>query len=297
MPADLEDRLGSPRGSGGRAPRFGAPVRLTGLALAVAGLCALVPATAAAGQPDKRPGMRFEHSAESGVLSGGRLVLRGVHHQVPWDDGRRSGVLPVSQLHERLFLPGKPLSGALDIARGSGGAPRLRLSRPRYKAAGRTVSYRVERLDKRPLPRRFGTAALSMVGRAQTQTCEAQVYYNDGEPFGLSVSSYSDWSTDTWETTPWQGHQFRGDEGENWASYGGVLEGCGNTVNLELIPGENGWGGDVSISVSFDWQGNLKTNSCTVSNNPNPVYCVQQAGVSPITYWVYSDRHPYPPRS
>jgi hypothetical protein len=292
MFASNQDHFGSSKESCGRSPRPGGPVRLTGLALAVAGLCALVPATAAAGQADKRSAPRFEHSAKSGGLGGGRLVLRGVHRRVPVvHNNRRSGVVSVRRLHERLFLPGKPVLGALEIARHRGGAaPRLRLSRPRYNAARRTVSYRIKRLDKRPLPRRFGAASLSMVGRAQDQQhCEASVNFNSGEYFYMAVDSYSAWDTDTWDVTPYFSSE---NDSDTWQSDGGDLRGCGNTVNLQLVPEMNGWGGEITISVSFDWQGNLTTNTCTVTNADSNIKCDQEPNVAPITYRVHSSRFP-----
>ena len=102
------------------------------------------------------------HSAKSGELKAGRLILGGVRGRVTWtgNDGR-SGVVSVERVHRRLFVPGIPYAtGLLHVAGHRGGdEPVFRLSRPRYSAARRTVSYRARRIRRRggsPWERRRG---------------------------------------------------------------------------------------------------------------------------------------------
>jgi hypothetical protein len=245
----------------------------------------------------------FEHSAKSGELSGGRLVLRGVHRRVTWvrNDGR-SGTVAVRRLHRRLFLPGKPVISKLALGKGKGDLtkyidynnPDLKLSRARYYPARRTVSYRVKQLDKRALPRRFGAASLSMVGRAQTGAdCEAAVRYDPGADFSMQVSDYSKWDTDTWNIEPPFGHEFTGGEDQIWDSFGGTLRGCGNTVNFAITSnrfdynGRFDWTGIATINLSFDWTGKLTSSSCTITGDASSHVQCDQVGGAPITWRVH----------
>ena len=78
--------------------------RIAGLVLVVAGLVGAWPATALAA-----PGGAtvFVHSAKSGEIREGRLMLRGVDRQLTWvTNGGRSGAVPVARLHRRLFHEG-----------------------------------------------------------------------------------------------------------------------------------------------------------------------------------------------
>jgi hypothetical protein len=140
------------------------------------GLSALAPTAASAGFRDATV---YVHSAKSGELGAGRLTLRGVGRRVSWFTHRgRFGVLSIKRLHRGLFSPGtRAITGMLQVTdRRGGGGLALGLSRPRYNATRRTVSYRARRLNKRRLPslpparaaagfqtRRFGAASLSIV--------------------------------------------------------------------------------------------------------------------------------------
>jgi hypothetical protein len=161
-----------------RSARFwgSAPSRgLSGAAALAAALCSLAPTTAASAQSGVGSSV-FVHSARSGELTGGRLTLRGVSRRVTAisSDGR-SGVVSVTRLQSRLFLPGQPVTGVLHVAGFRGGdEPTFSLTQPRYNASRRTVSYVAKRLNTRHLPRRgagaaqsstptqFGAASLSM---------------------------------------------------------------------------------------------------------------------------------------
>jgi hypothetical protein len=104
-----------------------------------------------AGASEASADVTIEHSAKSGELEGSRLTLRGVSGRVAYaTSGGSSGTASVRWLHRRVFLPSKPATGTRHVAghRG-GGEPTFRLSKPRYNAARRTVSYRAKRLAKK----------------------------------------------------------------------------------------------------------------------------------------------------
>ena len=143
-------------------------------AVAAAGLLAAAPAGA---QTPPRHDTVYVHSAASGELGGGRLTLRGVKPRVTWaHNSGRHGVMRVKLLHRRLFPRAKlAATGTLHVAGHRGGDELiLKLSKPRYNRAGRTVSYRARPLNNKPLPnravraaaaaRRFGAASLSIQG-------------------------------------------------------------------------------------------------------------------------------------
>jgi hypothetical protein len=142
--------------------------------VAAAGLFTLAPA---AGALPAGSAVVFTHSAKSGELVGGRLTLHGARRQVPWaSNGGRSGVASVKRMHSVLFSPGiTSATGTLHVARNHrGDALTFRLSRPRYNASRRTVSYRAKPLSNKRLPgrgagmpRRFGAASLSLLDAPQ----------------------------------------------------------------------------------------------------------------------------------
>jgi hypothetical protein len=116
----------------------------------------------------------FTHSAASGELRGGRLILHGVSGRVTWvTSSGRSGVVSLRRLHRRMFRRATPrATGTLHVVGYYGGdEPTFRLSKPRYNRARRTVSYKAKPLDNKPLPsasaraaRSFGAASLSILG-------------------------------------------------------------------------------------------------------------------------------------
>jgi hypothetical protein len=166
-----------------RGTQAGAAVLAT---VAVAGLLA---ATADA-RPPSGGNTVFVHSAGSGELSGGRLILRGVGRRVTWaHHSGRTGVMAVRRLHRRLFSGGKPAAiGALHVAGHRGGDElTFKLTKPRYNRARRTVSYKVKRLANGGLPgraaaqaaaaaRRFGAASLSIIGATQPSVSLTNTY-------------------------------------------------------------------------------------------------------------------------
>ena len=299
-----EDDFGSPKETWRRSPRrvwrAGRPFWLAGLALAAAGLCALVPATASAAGATL-----VTQSAKSGKLQGGRLTLRGVSGRVAYvlNTGRR-GTLSVRRLHRRLFLPGLPATGTLHVAGYRGGdEPSFRLSKPRRNAARHTVSYKAKRLDHKPLAsgtgraagisrpsRRFGAASLSIVphprltgGDNGGNDCEAAVYVDRGEPFALTAQSWSDWPTDDWNPDP-SALQMEFYGSGSWESDGGLWRGCSNTVNFQAVAEVSGYGGLFTITTQWPWGNGSPSSTCTVTLNSQHISCTQQSGVSPITW-------------
>lgn len=150
---------------------------VAGLALiSAAGLLAAAPAGA---QAPPRESTVFVHSAAGGELGGGRLTLHGVSRRVTWaHNSGRFGVTAVKRMHRMLFAPRTPAAtGTLHVAGHHGGDElTFKLTRPRYTAARRMVSYKVQRVGKGRLPsraaraagiaRRFGPASLTIQGAA-----------------------------------------------------------------------------------------------------------------------------------
>ena len=189
MLTDSEKRSGTFKGSGWRSRRRGrwAGAAAGLVAVAAAGLLAAVPAGA---QEPPRDATVFVHSAKSGELGGGRLTLHGVSGRVTWaHNSGRSGVMKVRRLHRMLFsAKNATATGTLHVAGHRGGDElTFKLSRPRYNAARRAVSYKFKRLGDGRLPsraaqtagapRRFGPASLSMVGALQGSVTVQQITY------------------------------------------------------------------------------------------------------------------------
>jgi hypothetical protein len=242
MLTDTEKRSGIFKGSGPRLRRRGrwAGAAAGFVAVAAAGLLAAVPAAAQAPPRDAV----FVHSATSGELGGGRLALQGVSGRVTWAHASgRSGVMKVKRLHRMLFSAKTArATGILHVAGHRGGDElAFKLSRPRYNAARRTVSYKIERLGGGRLPsrgaqaagapRRFGPASLSIVGAQQgsvtvqqntygcantdpsNPTCWGVLYASGIQASGLLVNvSFSDGSTQQYD-------------------YSGFVDGSGNVQN------------------------------------------------------------------
>ena len=172
-----------------------------GAAVLVAALTTWMIAALPASAQAPPSGALFVHSAKSGQLGGGRLMLEGVTGRVSWaHDSGRAGTLAVRRMHRQLFSAGKPAAtGTLHVAGHRGGDElTLRLSKPRYNATRRMVSYAVRRITGR-LPgraagaagvaRRFGAASLSIVGSQATDgpalQLDADVYGCPSDPAGL----------------------------------------------------------------------------------------------------------------
>jgi hypothetical protein len=262
--------------------------RIAGLVV-VAGLLGAWPATAPAA-----PGGAtvFVHSAQSGEIRGGRLILRGVGRQLTWaTNGGRSGVVSVARLHRRLFPKGTPAAtGLLHIAgRRPGRAVALRLSRPRYSASRHRVSYRARPLRKSqrsPVPRRFGAASLSILGAPAVlggtnggHDCSADVL--DHTLYDLEVVSASKLATDIWSPEPRPGTVIEALTGvASWQSNGGPLLGCSNSTVWEFSATSvqpSPPPGTFTITTTYPWTGPF-SNTCTSSN---PRYACRVGGSNP----------------
>ena len=139
------------------------------------------------------------HSAKSGELAGGRLILHGVRGKVTWTSDRgHSGRVSVRRLHRRGFAPRNPAAtGVLHVAGHRGGdEPTFKLSKPRYNRARRTVSYRAKPLNNKPLrgrtaraagvgspPSRFRAASLSVVPSPQLDGQHCHGRFGNGATF------------------------------------------------------------------------------------------------------------------
>jgi hypothetical protein len=265
-----------------------------------ASLVALAPATAPA-----HGSTVFVHSAASGELSGGRLILREVGRHVTWTHAAgRSGVLRIARLHDRLFAGRTPrASGTLHIAGHRGGDEQaLRLSRPRFNASRGTVSYRVRRISKRRPepgarasqsrePGEFGASSLSIVPAPQVASgdnggndCGIGLVNETG--FGVQPTGSSKWDTDTWATgvptnvVPSHAKDPTGaDIRAYWESDGGLLRGCSNSSTWQLVvdpndPGQAPPPAGVTYTLSMSWPwGSSGSPSCTSTNAQ--FYCLR----------------------
>jgi hypothetical protein len=214
----------------------------------------------------------YVHSGKLGELRGGGLTLHGVRRKVTWasHDGR-SGVLSVATLHRRLFARAAPRgfprsnrrlpapTALLHVAQRPGRVAGLRLSRPRYSAARRTVSYRVKRLDKRRLPPRFGAAWLSIAALGSPQDvyhCSTTV--SNDTNYTMEASAEGKWDTDTWNPAiPFQRILFPGDY-QVYGSDGGFMRGCGNSSTWVIVDGPPGVKGvSFSFYTTIAWNGEV----------------------------------------
>ena len=275
MFASDEDHFGG-RESRGPSRRAGL-VRLAGLVLVGAGLCAFVPATASAAGATL-----FTQSAKGGELESGRLTLRGVSGRVTYVlNNGRPGTLSVGRLHRRLLPPGLPATGTLHVAGYRGGdEPSFRLSKPRSSAARHTVSYRARRLDGKPLPSAaaraggFGAASLSIVphprltgGDNGGNDCSTTLTNNT--PFLFQASAEGKWDTDTWDPgIPFQ-YYLDGDGSViTWQSDGGLWRGCSNSGGWTIVPdpyNQNPPSATVTTSTTYPWTDPF-SNTCTSTN-------------------------------
>jgi hypothetical protein len=272
----------------GRRRRSGvrASLTLAGLAALAAGL--LVAAPAQAGTPYATT---FTHSAKSGELKGARLALRGVARRVTYvTNAGRSGVLSVRRLHRRVILPGRPATGTLHVAgHGGGDEPAFRLSRPRYNAARRTVSYRAKPLNKRRLPgrgARFGAASLSIVphpqmmgGASGGNSCVTTL--NDASDDYFQASSTSNGANQDWNpANPDPDGQIIG-PGQDvpnsivWETDGDKPgDGCSNTVTWEdVTAGAPNSGGTIEITTRWEGGATKGTYTCQPSRTVISISC------------------------
>jgi hypothetical protein len=147
----------------------------------------------------------------------------------------RSGRISVQRLQRRLFFPGSPPLGTLHIA--GRRSQTLRLHRPRYDASRDLVRYRVRRADRRAAASQasgeFGTSSLSIVPHPSLLTDDDSNYCAAGvlnlTIHELQATSASKWDTDDWDpANPGTVDRLGGTA--SWASQGGFLRGCSNTV-------------------------------------------------------------------
>ena len=257
---------------------------LVGVA-AVVGVLALTTAPA-------RGATTFVHSAKSGELQGGRLILRGVGRRVAWiTNSGRSGVVSVKRLHRRLFLPGRPATGVLHVTGDRGGDEQtFKLSRPRYNAGRRGVSYKVRPLGRARLSRaagvrrlrRFGAASLSILGAPQLGAGDnggndCRITITNNLPWELEASSESKWPTDTWDDgIPFQ-YVLDQAQSITWGSDGGLFRGCsvsgGWTIVSDPDSPPNPPQGTFNLNTEWEWNGGGSTGHTCTNTNWAQYYC------------------------
>jgi hypothetical protein len=221
-----------------------------------AGFAAVLAAVFASASPASAD-IAVSHSAKGGELRGGRLILRGVSGRVSWwdvSDANSSGTASVRRMHRRLFRPGAPVTGVLHIAGArDSDEPSFRLSKPRYSAPRRTVSYNAEPLHTQPqssavahaaTPRRFGAASLSIVSSVASggrggNDCEmaftnlTSAPYVQGNP--IKLVSAEKWDTDEWSPAP-PTSLITFHHGANFRSEGGLWRGCSQSTVWRFFP-------------------------------------------------------------
>jgi hypothetical protein len=261
----------------------------------------------------------FVHSAKSGELRDGRLVLHGVSGRVTYFSSGRTATAKVKRMHKGVFLPGRPATGVLHVAGHHGGdEPSFRLTRPRYNVARRTVSFKARRLDSKRLPARAAraartqspSAAKSRFGASSlTVTSHPTVAVGSGnqcivhidnnltladDAYGyLAASGWDAWDTDSWERLPpadvvnppdgiSQGDPVAPKGEDYWESVGGDLRGCHNKVIVgysQNVP--NPRPDTFTIETTWAW-GDLPTSTCTPANTP---YTCRRADASGQIFW------------
>jgi hypothetical protein len=255
------------------------------LAAAAAGLLAVVPATPSAASGG---GTVFTHSAKSTEFEGGRLILRGADPHVSWaSSGGRSGAVSIALLHRRLFAPGMPpATGVLHIA-GQRAARdvSLKLSRPRYYASRRTVSYSVTRLGNGAAPSRVaraaqqsptgqsGPATVSIIGDSSViggeyggNDCDTTI--ENDTTWDLQAIASSNWSTDTWDPSIPPGFALYASSGPDyfeWRSAGGLFRGCSASAVWQVQDFDGNPLANITLNTTYTWDGS-PSYTCTSSN-------------------------------
>jgi hypothetical protein len=277
-------------------------LKLVVVVAVVAGVTLLAPATVSATSSSM-----FVHSAKSGEIGRGQLTLRGVGRHVTWvTNGGRTDAVPIARMHERLFSPRTPPTGALHVAGHRGGDElALRLSRPRYNRSRQTVRYRIKRLNRgrsahaSQTSREFNAASLSIIPHEQLtgggnggNDCGQGIVNQTG--YGVQATGQSKWDTDNWATgvptnvVPSHSAVPTGADTEAfWESDGGLFRGCSNTVTWQFVPDPNDPNhatppaGTFTVTIGWPWtQG--PSASCT-SSNPQ-FYC--RSTDPPGSYWL-----------
>jgi hypothetical protein len=268
--------------AGIEAPSGSWSLTLAGLVALAAGLLVAAPAQAGSGYATT-----YTHSAKSGELEGGRLTLRGVAGRVTYvTNAGRSGRLSVRRLHRRVIVPGRPATGTLHVA-GHRGAdePAYRLSRGRYNAARRTVSYRVKPLNKRRLPgrgARFGAASLSIVphrqmmgGAAGGNSCVTTLENTSGTDYKVSPT-HGDHQQ--WNGTP---PTYLQDSTEaTWETDANAGYGCSSTLSLEVPDGFPYHPTTFEINTTWAWGAAQGSTTCQQKGD-GTLHCQLEPGSSP----------------
>jgi hypothetical protein len=298
-------------GTGARSASFEETcrrLRVGGLAVVLA---AALSAAGLAGASAASAAMVVKHSAKGGELQGGRLTLHGVSKRVPYAiDGDRSGRISVGRLHRRLFLPGLAATGRLHVAGQRGGRdPRFKLSKPRYKAARHTVSYRAKPLAKRRAGRAAGISALRHFGAAKLSIvphqrlasgdnggndCQITITQELGGGWGATYDQQASslWPTDNWDPEPTSNTVYEHGTNE-WESDGGLGRGCHNHVVWNIQPPSDdpsGIGpGTFTFDITWNWGDPGPTYSCTPGGDPY-LYCDNQTSAGTIMYNLETSR-------
>jgi hypothetical protein len=253
--------------------------------------------------------LTFVHSAKSGELKGGRLILYGVGGRVSYTTrSGRTGTAALRHLHKGVFLPGRPATGVLHVAGHRGGdEPSFRLSNPRYQAARRTLSFTAKRLDRKRLPGRAnatGTAqtplrttasstaaqqghwywptstSLTVTPNASVapspqggNTCEVDMDIKQ-PAYGwttMHVSSYSKWDTDSWITIPPNGWAPTDNGNGQRISYASQGSLARGCSNTAVFEWDN-LSGTFTIITTWNWGSSAPISTCNGDQNGTTMF-------------------------
>lgn len=290
MFADAEAHSGSFEESRRRwANAAGATLRVAGPVVAVAAsLFALALVTASAAPA----ATVFTHSARGGQLGGGKLTLRGVGRQVSWvTTGGRSGLASVQRTRRLLFSPGaQPASGTLHITGTRGDELALSLSRMRYNASRRTISYRTKPLNNRPQAsrplaqgsgfRRFGAASLSIINADGGNDCVTYFVNSTGSEISYVANSAQTWPTDWWAVPIANGATVPAGNETMWYSSGNFDRGCWSHAVWQFASDPNS---TFTFDTEWDWGWSGPQFKCSSSNPDWTCVLTPQGNAGP--YW------------
>jgi hypothetical protein len=256
------------------------------LGAAVIGVLAIGSPSALAAPPTS---LVFVQSATAGTAHHGRLTLRGVGRNVAWftnGSNKGSGERSFAVMKRALFSRGQPAPLATLAVGGRLAVVGMTLSQPRFNARRHVVTYRVRRRGKRPLPRRFAHAVLTIIvpgssggnapGRVGSglyikTTCTTTFTNNTPNPMVFLRATKFD--TDDWlppmplpdptgkTTRVYPGGSF------TWSTTTGYSRSCGNSMTWQPQPLQGGPSPYYKFETGLGWDGSKVADSCNVTED------------------------------
>jgi hypothetical protein len=279
------------KGDGRRAVRRGV-LAVAPVAGVVVGAFALAGASASAAGPTS---LAFTQTATAGTARHGVLTLRGAGRNVVWfTNGSKNsaGHSSWAAMSRVVFAAGRPAPTATLVVAGRPGVAAMKLSRPRFNPKTRAVSYRVRRQGKRPLPARFGRAALTIlpVLSGNTNASPPPEGSKPGPSFGGTLAAHTVCTTTMTNNTPYPLY-FSGATKSDYnfwvppfplpdprkqitsVAVGGSITwstdatyglSCDNSTSWEYHPGSPTEIPRVTMHTSLGWGGSVNADDCKV---------------------------------